>query len=188
MLTFGGFGQRRGKGQIRGKGQGATVPLPSQPYFPGMDNADWSVTPIYNENAYAQLRVRNVGDGQVPHVQVPAVSQLKFFDQNASAAIGGKGRGRKGKARAKRGMGKRINLAVRGPGFMGQNEPPINYAAPASHMTNIAGYNHTSDGSTYGAGMHAIHHMQQRHQVKRGGSWQGGNAYGAVVTPNIIPW
>jgi len=154
-----------------------------------MDNADWSITPIYNENAYAQMRVRNVGDGQVPHVQIPAQSQLRFFDQNASSAIVGNGRkGRKGKSKSKRGMGKRIGLAVRPPMFTGQNEPPINYAAPASHMTNVAGFNHTSDGSTYGAGMHRVHSMQQQQQVRRGGSWQGGDAYGAVVTPNIIPW
>jgi len=173
MLTF------RGRGQ----GQGVTVPLPSQPYYPGMRNADWSITPIYNENALPMMRVRNTGNGQVPHVQVPAVSQLRYFDRDASSAIGGKGRkGRKGKPRSKRGMGKRMSLAVRPPAFMGANEPPINFAAPPSHMTS-----HMSQTST-AVGMGRSSHTMHQQQVKRGGSYQGLNAYGAVVTPNIIPW
>ena len=178
MLTFRGLGQKRGKG----KGDGVVVPLPSQPYYPGMRNADWSVTPIYNENAHAMLRVRNLGNGQVPHIQVPAVSQLRYFDRDASSAIGGMGRGRKGKTRAKRGMGKRMSLAVRPAPFMGHNEPPINYAAPPSHMTSTGSMTSTAIGM--GKSMHTMHQQQ----VKRGGSWQGLNAYGAVATPNIIPW
>lgn len=171
MLTF------RGRGQ----GQGLPVALPSQPYYPGMHNADWSITPIYNENALGIMRVRNTGNGQVPHVQINSEPQLRYFDRDASSTIGGKGRkGRKGKTRSKRGMGKRISLAVRPPPFMGQNEPPINYAAPPSHMTAAP----TSTTVGMGSGRHVMHQQE----VKRGGSWQGVNAYGAVATPNIIPW
>jgi len=153
--------------------------LPQQPYFPGERNADWSITPIYNENAYAQLRVRNTGSGAVPHLAIPAVSQLSFFDKNATSAIGrGQRRGRKGK-KSKRGMGKRLSLAVRPPPII--NSPPINFASPMGGMMG----NH--DSTVVGMGMH-MKHMHQQHHVKRGGGFQGYNAYGAVVTPNIIPW